>query len=174
MPAEKGNDYAKGNKGGGRVTLYKDEYSTMAYKFCLLGATDSQLADLFEVSEATINNWKKDHEEFSLALKKGKTLADASVADRLYQRALGFEHPSEEIKVVSAGAGMPSLIERVPITKVYPPDTTAAIFWLKNRRPKEWRDKTEVESNNTNTNYNSAELTPEEIKKINKSIEDDY
>jgi hypothetical protein len=62
----------------------------------------------------------------------------------LYQRAMGFEHDSEEIKVVPIGQGEGSEIERVPIRKVYPPDTAAAIFWLKNRQKKKWRDKIET------------------------------
>lgn len=71
-------------------------------------------------------------------------MADANVADRLYQRAMGFEHDSEEIKVVSIGAGEGSEVQRVPIKKIYPPDTVAAIFWLKNRQKDKWRDKTET------------------------------
>lgn len=130
---------------GGRPTKYKPEYDDQVYKLCLLGATDEEIANFFEVSESTINLWKLDHEKFSESIKRGKSIADGNIADRLYQRAFGFEHPDEEIKVVSMGAGMGSSIERVPVTKVYPPDTTAAIFWLKNRQSKKWREKSEVE-----------------------------
>ena len=87
MAAAKGNKYAKGNKGGGRTSDYQEEYLEQAYKFCLLGATDAQLAEFFNVSETTINNWKDKHEEFSLALKRGKMIADAEIANSLYQRA---------------------------------------------------------------------------------------
>lgn len=128
----------------GAPTKYKAEYAELARKFCLLGATDADLARMFEVEESTINNWKRDHPEFLESIKAGKLEADANVADRLYQRAMGFEHDSEEIKVMSDGPGL-SRIERVPTRKIYPPDTTAAIFWLKNRRNKEWRDKQELE-----------------------------
>lgn len=144
MAAPKKNKNAVGNKGG-RPSLYKDEYADLAYKYCLLGATDEELAVFFEVDEATINRWKKDKIEFCESIKRGKNIADGNVADRLYQRAMGFEHPDEEIKVVSQGPGMGSAIERVAVTKVYPPDTTAAIFWLKNRQSKKWREKSEVE-----------------------------
>jgi hypothetical protein len=123
----------------GRPTDYKEEYNEQTIKLCKLGATDKELADFFGVVEATINNWKLEHPEFLESIKAGKTLADANVAERLYQRALGFEHDSEEIKVADGE------VIRVPIRKIYPPDPTAAIFWLKNRRPKEWRDKQEVE-----------------------------
>jgi hypothetical protein len=122
----------------GRPTDYREEYCEQAEKLCKLGATDKELADFFDVAESTINEWKLAHAEFSESLKKGKTLADANVADRLYQRAMGFEHDSEEIKVIDGS------IERVEVRKVYPPDTVAAIFWLKNRQKKKWRDKTET------------------------------
>lgn len=123
----------------GRPTYYKPEYPAQAEKLCKLGATDKELADFFEVVESTINAWKLDYPEFSESVKAGKQLADANVADRLYQRAMGFEHDSEEIKVVD------NMIERVPTRKIYPPDTTAAIFWLKNRQKDKWRDQTRTE-----------------------------
>lgn len=130
---------------GGRPTDYKPEFDKQAYKLSLLGLTDKELADYFECCEATINNWKRTYPGFLASIKKGKEFADSKVASRLYQRAMGFEHDSEEIKVVSLGDGEGSEIQRVPIRKIYPPDTTAAIFWLKNRQPKFWRDKQEVE-----------------------------
>lgn len=131
---------------GGRPTKYKEDYDKQAYKLCLLGSTDKDLADFFEVDESTINNWKIDYPSFFESIKKGKQSADANVADRLYQRAMGFTHESEEIKVLSMGNGEGSVIERVPITKVYAPDPTSAIFWLKNRQPKKWRDKQEIDT----------------------------
>lgn len=123
----------------GRPSDYRIEYNDQVEKLCKLGATDKEIADFFEVTEQTINNWKSTHNEFFESIKKGKLLADSNVAERLYQRALGFEHDSEEIKV-SDGE-----VIRVPVRKIYPPDSTAAIFWLKNRRSKEWRDKQEID-----------------------------
>lgn len=129
----------------GRPTAYKEEYNIQVEKLCRLGATDKEIADFFDVHEDTINEWKKVHSEFSVSIKRGKIEADSNVAQRLYERAMGFEHDSEEIKVVSVGQGEGSSVERVPIRKIYPPDATAAIFWLKNRRPKEWRDKQQMD-----------------------------
>jgi hypothetical protein len=129
----------------GRPTDYREEFNEQAVKLCRLGATDKELADFFEVSEATINNWKINFPKFLESIKEGKELADANVAQRLYERAIGFEHDSEEIKVVAIGDKQGSEVVRVPIRKIYPPDSTAAIFWLKNRRPKEWRDKQEID-----------------------------
>lgn len=124
----------------GRPTDYRPEYAPQAEKLCKLGATDKELADFFEVTESTVNAWKLAHNEFSESIKAGKQLADANVADRLYQRAMGFEHDSEEIKVIETE------VVRVPVRKIYPPDSTAAIFWLKNRQKDKWRDinKTEL------------------------------
>lgn len=129
---------------GGRPTLYKDVFNEQARKLCLLGAIDRELADFFEINEDTLHEWKKVHPKFSESIRAGKEYADANVAGRLYERAMGFEHDSEEIKVVSDGAGAGSSVERVKVRKVYPPDTAAAIFWLKNRQKKKWRDKIET------------------------------
>lgn len=123
----------------GRPSKFKEEFADQARKFCLLGATDAQLAEFFGVCEATINNWKLEHPEFLESIKRGKLQADADVADRLYQRAMGFEHDDVH---VSNHQGMITL---TPIRKIHAPDTTAAIFWLKNRQSKNWRDKQEVE-----------------------------
>lgn len=122
----------------GRPSLYREEYAEQARKLCLLGAIDRELADFFEVSEDTINEWKRVHPDFSVSIKKGKDLADANVADRLYQRALGYEHPEVDIRVVGGE------IVQTPINKFYPPDTPAGIFWLKNRQRNKWADKVEM------------------------------
>lgn len=123
----------------GRPTDYKEEYAEQGYRLCLLGAIDKDLADFFEVSEATINNWKIAHPEFLESIKRGKQIADTQVADRLYQRALGYEH--EDLYLTQYQG---EIVEKT-ITKHYPPDTTAAIFWLKNRQPSKWRDRTETD-----------------------------
>lgn len=122
-----------------RPSKYKAEYNKQVTKLCRLGATDKELADFFEVDEATINRWKDD-DEFCKSLKRGKIQADANVADRLYKRATGYSH--KEDKIFNHN-GVPLI---VPTEKHYPPDTTAAIFWLKNRQPDRWRDKQPGES----------------------------
>lgn len=122
-----------------RPTKYKEEYAKQAYKLCLLGATDEDLANFFEVDKATINRWKHDNPKFYDSLKRGKKIADANVADRLYQRAIGYQHKEDKI---FNNNGEPLI---VPTIKYYPPDTTAAIFWLKNRQKDRWRDKQELD-----------------------------
>lgn len=123
----------------GRPTKYKAEYAQQAAKLCKLGATDAQLADFFEVSVSTINLWKVEHKEFSESIKVPKAQADARVEQSLFRRAMGYEHDEVDIKVVGGA------VVQTPIRKYYPPDTTAAIFWLKNRKPEDWRDKVETE-----------------------------
>lgn len=123
----------------GRPTDYKADYARQAAKLADLGATDQELADFFEVHVATIYRWKHDHDEFCEALKVGKEVADSRVERSLYQRAIGYEQ--EEVKIfMPSGADEPVY---APFRAKIAPDTTAAIFWLKNRRSQDWRDKTE-------------------------------
>lgn len=125
----------------GRPTLYRDEYAEQAYKLCLLSATDADLAKFFGVEERTINNWKDAHEAFFQSITRGKEEADANVAERLYQRAIGYSHRAVKI-FMPAGAEEPVYAE---YTEHYPPDTQAASLWLRNRQPAKWRDKQDRE-----------------------------
>lgn len=123
----------------GRRSKYKPEFVAQAVKLCQLGATDLEIADFFDVDVSTLNRWKHEHEEFRTSIKSGKDDADERVERSLYARAMGYEHPDVDIRVIGQE------IIQTPIRKFYPPDTTAAIFWLKNRRPAEWRDQKGVE-----------------------------
>lgn len=147
----------------GRPSKYKPEHAEQARKLCLLGATDADMADFFDVDEATINRWKLEFPEFCESIKKGKMLADANVADRLYQRAMGYEAPDVDIRVVDGE------IVETPMTKYYPPDTPAAIFWLKNRQKGKWRDKVEVDNTSSDGSMTPAApkpMTAEEMKEV--------
>lgn len=144
MAAAIGNQNAVGNKGG-RPTEYKEAYAEQAYKLCLLGATDKEMADIFGVAEQTFYVWKDKHIEFAEALTRGKTMADANVAKSLYHRALGYEH-KETITATFQG----KITDTMDVIKHYPPDTPAATLWLKNRQPDKWRDKQEVEHTGPN------------------------
>ena len=119
----------------GRKTLFKPEYVKQAAKLCLLGATDAQMADFFGVGVSTFSLWKVRYPELSEALKANKDEADKRVVSSLFHRAMGYEHDEVDIRVVGGE------IVKTPIRKYYPPDTTACIFWLKNRQSADWRDK---------------------------------
>ena len=123
----------------GRPSSYSDDYAKQAEKLASLGATDIEVADFFEVDVRTIYRWKHDHDEFCQALNVGKTKADERVINSLYQKAIGYEQ--EAVKIfMPAGAEAPVY---APFREKIAPDTTAAIFWLKNRQPDQWRDKQE-------------------------------
>ncbi len=124
-----------------RPSKYKPEFVGQATKLCGLGATDADLAGFFGVTTVTIWRWQGEHPEFCSALKVGKAAADERVERSLYHRANGYTFRAVKI-FMPAGATSPVYAEYDEHT---PPDTTAAIFWLKNRRPGQWRDKREVE-----------------------------
>jgi hypothetical protein len=127
-----------------RPSKFKEEYIDQARKLCKLGATDRELADFFGVSEKTLNNWKLESDEFLQSLKSGKDEADDRVERSLFARAVGYEHDDVDIRVIEGK------VVETPIVKHYAPDTTAAIFWLKNRRKDEWRDKVTQEHQGPN------------------------
>lgn len=136
----------------GRPTKYKEQYCEQAYKLCLLGATDKELANFFEVNEDTIHEWKKVHPKFSESIKDAKESADAEVAKSLNEKARGYRYTKmQPIKVKEVtyenGKRVREIehVEIVPTEEVVPPDTVAGIFWLKNRRKFNWRDKVETE-----------------------------
>ena len=127
----------------GRPTDFKAEYIDLAFKYALLGAKDSELARNFDCSESTLNLWKLEHPAFSESINRGKQEADAKVAHSLYHRATGYDHDDIDIRTVSVGEGCSKIVQ-TPYIKHIPPDVTAQIFWLKNRRPDSFRDKPEV------------------------------
>lgn len=101
------------------------------------GLTDDQIAKNMGIAVKTLYEWKQKYSEFSNALKRGKEVVDILVENALLKRALGYSY--DEITYEQG-------IETKRVTKQVAPDTTAQIFWLKNRRPKSWRDKQEVEN----------------------------
>jgi hypothetical protein len=122
---------------GGRPSSYRDEYAEQARKICEIGATDQEVADFFDVDVRTVYRWKHDHEEFCQSLKVGKAVADARVERSLYQKAIGYEQ--DEVKIFMPGGATEPVY--APYRAKIAPDTTAGIFWLKNRDPENWRDK---------------------------------
>lgn len=124
---------------------YDHDYVRQAKAMCQLGATDRDLADYFEVTTRTIMRWQAQYPEFSAALNRGKDAADDRVERSLYARATGYTYDSEKI------FNNDGVITRVKTIEHIPPDVTACIFWLKNRRSSEWRDKTDHDLNHVHT-----------------------
>lgn len=122
----------------GRPSKYDpDRHSLWAEGLAKLGKTEDEIAAAFGISRSTLHEWKKAHPELSVALKIGKSEADTTVERSLFKRAIGYEY--EEVKIVNDGERTEKTIKQVA------PDTTAQIFWLKNRKPDEWRDKVHQE-----------------------------
>lgn len=105
-----------------------------AKRLVALGATPSEVADFFGVDPVTVHNWSLRYEEFANAIRVGRTHADERVTRALYGRAIGGPHKTQKAFMYK---GAPVIVEYV---ETLPPDTAAAIFWLKNRRPDQWRD----------------------------------
>lgn len=105
------------------------------------GLTDEQLAHNMGISRDTLYAWKNKYPDISDALKRGKEVVDIQVENALLKRALGYDYQEERVEV-SEDKGR----KVVQTIKHIPADTTAGIFWLKNRRPDKWRDKPEPEA----------------------------
>lgn len=99
------------------------------------GLVDEQIAHNMGINVATLYQYKNKYSDICNALKKGKEVVDLEVENALLKRALGYEY--EERVIDDKG--------EKTIIKHLPPDTTAQIFWLKNRKPADWRDKRETE-----------------------------
>ena len=127
----------------GRKTKYLTEFASIAEHVCLLkNCKDMDLAKIFEISERTLNYWKKKYPEFLQALERGKEGADIRVARSVYEAAVGYEHP--EVKIFLGPKGKPVIVKT---TKHYPPDIGAAKMWLGNRQPEKWKDRQELAIN---------------------------
>ncbi len=137
---------------GGRPTDFKPEFNKQVEQLCYLGATDAQLGEFFNVTETTINNWKKAHVEFFESIKRAKAEADTEVVKSLYKRAVGFEftefHQEGLAVKDEKGNVIPGKIQTKSVKQIkkhVAPDTAAAFIWLKNRRPLEWKDKKDID-----------------------------
>jgi transcriptional regulator with XRE-family HTH domain len=108
-------------------------------KLAQLGATEPRICEVFGISIQTLSKWRQKNSEFDDALKRGRDFADAEVANSLYKRAIGFSHPAVKI-FCDPKTGAREIVDYV---EQYAPDTTACIFWLKNRQPGMWRDRIE-------------------------------
>ncbi len=136
----------------GRPSKYQEDFVVQAEKLGRLGALDTDLADFFNVHIDTIYAWKKEKPEFSEALKRGKAVADSEVAEKLIERAKGqVVYREEAIKVKKVEYDEKGkkcfeeeTVEVVSLKQEMPADTTAIIFFLKNRRPDLWRDKQQL------------------------------
>jgi len=150
----------QGGAGRGRGVL-TDELVRILKGMAAKGLTDAEMAQIIGVIPDTINSWRKKNPKIDLDLRIAKDAADRNVESALYKRACGFSHPDVHI---TSHLGMVTL---TPITKVYPPDPTSCIFWLKNRQPDRWRDRQEITGKDgapvSTNSFNPDSLTVEEL-----------
>lgn len=137
------------------------------------GLTDEQIAANIGCACSTLYDWKGKYSEISEALKRGKDIVDIQVENALLKRALGctyIETTQEQVDDYDPHTGLKTgshMEVTKTVTKEVQPDTTAQIFWLKNRKPDTWRDKRDVGIEGTlNTNNPFADLSTEDLKKL--------
>jgi transposase-like protein len=165
-----------GRKAGGSN---KWEQLEMAHKLDIVegwardGATDKEMMEALGISNQTFYNWKRLHPEFAEALRKGKEIIDRQVETALFKRATGYQYDEVTRQLAEkynpeTGETEEMLIEVKRVTKEVPADTTAAIFWLKNRKPEQWKDKKQIDANLTHNNldYMSDEELEAEINRL--------
>lgn len=126
------------------------------------GLTDEQIAENIGIKRPTLYDWKKKYSDISDALKRGKQVIDRKVENALLKRALGYEYTEVTKELTESGMTVTK-----EVIKQQVPDTTAQIFWLKNRKPKEWRDRkeTEISGSMAVTNPFSG-LSEDELRKL--------
>lgn len=141
----------------GRPSKYQAGFAEQARKLCELGATDREVAAFFGVQERTVYRWQAQFPEFCQALKIGKVAADERVERSLYRRAVGYSFDAVKINQYEGEAVVTPYVEHVA------PDVTACIFWLKNRKPVEWRDVKAVEHSGSIEHRTPVEMTEAEL-----------
>jgi hypothetical protein len=126
----------------GRASKFEDIFVHQAKLLARRGADDNELAEFFDVSVRTIFNWRRAYPEFAEATKVGRADADDRVERSLYERAVGYRYTEQQAIKVKVEKDREK-VEIVEVEKMMPPDTNAAQFWMKNRRPADWRDRRE-------------------------------
>jgi hypothetical protein len=148
--------------GPGRPTLYREQHAERAHDYCLLGATNDELAGFFHVSASTVDNWLAQHPDFARAVRDGRAAADATIARRLFQRATGYDYAAE--KLVVRGGEAVKVEHRVHV----PPDVGACIFWLRNRRRHDWMERARPEPARVRLDVEALERASERARRMSR------
>lgn len=112
------------------------------------GYTANEIAADIEVAPSTFKKWLAENEELADAVKRGRSFSDTKVETSLYQRATGYKITKRKTVISTDANGKPLPAKIETYEEDVPPDTTACIFWLKNRNPELWRDRQEVAVSN--------------------------
>lgn len=128
IASAEGRDPRPLNKGA-----YSTAFNIRAYEYCLLGATNDQLATFLRVDPSTIQRWLVERASFRRAVERGREVADAKVARAMYTRATGMTVKKERAFVVRGE------LKRLFLKEELPPDVNAGALWLSNRQQGKWR-----------------------------------
>lgn len=165
----------RGPKGKHEYWLTKEGLSLIS-GWARAGLTDEQISENMDIGTTTLYRWKNEYEDIRESLKASKAIADQHVINALYKRACGFDYDEKTYERVWNGDLEKYIkVNTKTVTKMVVPDTTAQIYWLKNRIPKDWRDKPiDTESSVEQINQNILSLA-ELIKnpKPNREIPED-
>ncbi len=142
MDEEKAPEPAKSKRGP--PTKYTPAIRETFVRLSKEGKTLVEIAEVVNVTTRTLSNWLNEHEDLFLAVREARQSADELVEFSLYRRAIGYTHPEEKAFQYEG-----SVITHETL-KHYPPDTAAAQFWLANRQPERWKNKSALEHSGPN------------------------
>jgi transposase-like protein len=141
------------HSGGGRKPKFKPVFIGIARKACERGFTDREVADLLGINASTLYRWRVEYPHFARAIRLGKEMADVRVERSLYERAVGYSYEAQKAVVTRHGQEILRWREHLA------PDVTAALAYLRNRRPDRWRDT--IKQEHSRSPYDGIESAPE-------------
>jgi len=164
----------------GRKSLFNPNKHLLQVKeLAEAGKTNEQIADALHIGITTFTRWMNEHPEFRSTIKTGKNYADDEVVESLFKRAKGYK--ITEKKIVQIGDERIEVdgderefrvkaVRKEITEKEIPPDTAAAFIWLKNRRPKDWRDKKEITGKDDAPLFPVRDIPDEEVERRARAI----
>ncbi|MGE4289961.1 MAG: hypothetical protein AB7E36_14855 [Salinivirgaceae bacterium] len=152
-----------------RKTLYDPEtFPQLAEGFAREGLTDIQIAKNLGISKTRFYEYQKEYPEFRNSIKRGKAPVDFEVENALLKRAKGFEYEETHTTVFKNKKGE-EIKEIKVITKMVVPDTGAIAFWLKNRMPLKWRERSDLKIDYEKLTDNQLDQIIEKLKESSKT-----
>jgi hypothetical protein len=130
------------------VVKYREDFPQEAYEMALLGLSDTEMARIWGVTEATIAMWKRTKPDFAERIKEGRSKPDREVAKAFYKMCIGYDYYEEEV------VSYKGVVQVITVKKHMPPDKWAAFKWLSVHQRAIWSETQRIEINRTNTNIN--------------------
>ena len=124
---------------------YTEDFPQLAEMYAREGMIEADIAKKLGVSSVTFEDYKNKYPKFLNALKRGKAPIDFEVENSLLKRAMGYDIEETHKEIVINEKGEPEVKSIKTVKKHIPPDTTAIIFWLKNRMKARWRENSNID-----------------------------